>query len=578
MKRNRRADIIQFLISIAILLVIGFMGSMAFTKFDLTAEKRHTLTDATKVLLGEVEDKILIKVYLTGDFPARYKRLEQAIRERLDEFRDYSNDQIEYEFIDPYNEGDEKTTAEIEKQLFESGLRFSRIAYEEEGVKKFRLIWPAAMISYRDQNIPVQFLKSDNPEMQEGLINASINNLEYELTSKLRLALTDERYNVGFLKGHGELSEAETYDVAESLRESYVVEEVEINEQLNSITEKLPSMAYRIPTYDALIIAKPDSAFSNKDKLILDQYIMAGGKVLWLIDPILTDLDSLREQQQTIGVTNEIGIYDMLFDYGVRLDRNIVIDRSCALISFDTGPMGNKRNMQMFNWYFSPVVIPPDTAHPIVSNLDPIIFDFTSSLEAVGENPKVKKTTLLTSSYYARELKAPVRINSAIVNIDPNFRELNKPHQPLAMLLEGEFLSNFRGRLPDTLMKSKEFAFREESRKTKMIVVADGDVIRNKVVKSEGQLMPRPLGFDRYAGRVIYDNKEFILNAVNYLLNDNALISIRSRTIEMRKLDPERIIQERTRWQVINMVIPILLIIILGIVQFSIRRRKFART
>jgi len=576
MKKLRLQDITQFLISVGILFAIGFLGTLLYTKFDLTAEKRHTLTPATKEILGGLEDKVFIKVYLSGDFPARYKRLEQAIRERLDEFRDYSDNQIEYEFIDPYTSDDDDVVAETEEILYKAGLQFSRISYEEGGVKSFRLIWPAALITYNGRDIPVQFLKSDNPEMQEGMINASINNIEYELTGKLSLALTDKKPTVAFLQGHGELEELETYDIRTSLSEFYTVEEVRIDGKLNALTEKLDNMKSRITKYDALVIAKPDSSFSNQEKLILDQYIMAGGKVLWLVDPILTDLDSLRTRQQTIGLTNEIGIYDMLFDYGVRLNRNMVIDRSCALISFDTGPMGNQRNMQMFNWYFSPVVIPPDTAHPIVSNLDPILFQFCSSLEPVGDNPKVEKTVLLTSSYYSRELKAPVRVNSAIVNIDPNFKELNKPNQPLAVLLEGEFLSNFRDRLPDTLLKSKSFAFRGESKPTKMIVIADGDVIANSVVETADQRMPRPLGYDRYANRVIYDNKEFILNAINYLLNDNALISIRSRNIELRKLDPERIVQERTRWQVINMLVPIVLVLLFAFVQLYLRKRKYS--
>jgi ABC-2 type transport system permease protein len=271
-----------------------------------------------------------------------------------------------------------------------------------------------------------------------------------------------------------------------------------------------------------------------------------------------------------------MGLYDLLFGYGVRLNRNIVIDRSCALIDFDLGPMGNQRNIQLFNWYFSPVVIPPDTAHPIVSNLDPLFMEFASSLDTVGENKAVKKTVLLTSSYYSREFKAPVRINSGIVNIDPNFKEFNLPFQKMGVLLEGEFTSAFKDRLPDSLLRNPELGYRDLSRKTSMIVISDGDIIRNKVVESQDGKSIRPLGFDRYAGRVIYDNKEFLLNCVNYMLDDAALISLRSRTIELRKLDGERIIHEKSRWQAINMILPLMIVAIFGFALSWIRKKHYS--
>lgn len=575
---TRRADIIQLILSLVIVIVIAFIGSLFVFKLDLTEEKRHSLTKSTEEILEELDDQVFIKVYLHGEFPANFKRLEQAIRERLDEFKDISHDEVEYEFIDIYKSGDKATIGENEKKLFDQGLRFTRISYEDNGVKNFQMIWPAALLSFKGKTYPIQFFKSENPEPTDAMLNASINNIEYELTSKLRIAMRKDVPKIAFLEGHGELEPIEVADLSETLSEDYVVERIKIDGKLNALSEKLDNMRYRITKFDLVIVAKPDSAFSNQDKVILDQYIMNGGKVLWLVDPILTDLDSLAANQQTIGVTNEVGLYDMLFDYGVRLNRNLVIDFSSAPIIFDAGPMGNQRNVQMFSWYFAPVVLASDSAHPIAANLDPIHFDYVSSLDTVGQDYKIHKTVLLSSSPLSRTFNAPVRINSSIVNFDIDyFRKNNNPNQALAVLLEGTFKSNYQDRLADTIRKNPDFAFREESAPTKMIVVGDGDIARNKVMPVQGGFAPLPLGYDRYAGRVVYDNKEFLLNAINYLLDDDALISVRSRSIELRKLNAARIKEQKVVWQLVNVVVPLVLLAIFGVAITMFRKKRYAQ-
>jgi ABC-2 type transport system permease protein len=572
---GKRQDFIDFGLSILIVVVLIVLSRFVILKFDLTEEKRHTLTYATKTLLGRVDDNIFVRCYLTGQLPAHFKRLERSIQERLDEFRDYSGRRLDYEFVDPYESGDKKTNSEVEKRLWEEGLRFSQVAYEEGGVKKFSLVWPAAVVSYKGRDLPVQFLKSETPHSPAEMVNASINNIEYELAQAIARLMRTRPAKVGLLEGQGQLSDAEIADFANALQEQYNVEWVKIDGKVNALTENLEGVKERVLKFDALIVAKPRQPFERKDQILLDHYIMHGGRVLWLIDPILTDLDSLSRFQQTVGITNELGIYDMLYDYGVRLNRNIVIDRSCAPIAFDAGPVGNQRNIQLFPWYFSPILIPSDTAHPMVTNLDPILVEFASSMDTVGENPDIRKTVLLTTSPYSREFRAPVRINSGIVNIDPNFKEHNKPFQIVSVLLEGDFRSSFADRLADTLKRSADFNFKEFSGPNKMIVVSDGDIARNQVVVQGGQEMIRPLGYDRYAGAVVYDNKEFLLNAVNYLLGDSELISVRSRTIQLRKLNEELIIGNRFQWQVINVALPMLLVVLIGLVLFLARRRAW---
>jgi ABC-2 type transport system permease protein len=574
----KRDDLLQFVLSSAILVVVLIAGQYAFFKVDLTEEKRHTITNATESLLGQLEDDIYIRCYLHGNFPAKYKRLEQAFRELLDEFNDAGNNNIKYEFIDIYESGDDKTIGEIEQAVYKEGLRFSRIGYDDNGAKKFQNIWPSAMLTYKGRSLPIQLLKSDSPDPTDEMINGSINNLEYEMAASMQLLLREFRPAIAILDGHRELLPVEMADLELSLKDNYDVEHVTINGSINALTEKLDNVKDRQLKYDLLIVAKPDSVFDNKDKLIIDQFIMNGGAVLWMVDPMLTDLDSLRVAQQTMAVTNEMGLYDMLFDYGVRMNRNLILDYNAAPIVYDTGPRGNQRGMEVFRWYFAPIVLTSDSAHPIAANLDPIHFDFVSSLDAVGENKKVKHTPLLQTSELSVERKTPVRVHSGISEYQLDFFQ-NSPHQSftVAMLLEGEFNSNFTGRIPDVIAQDPTIAFRESSPFTRMIVIGDGDIARNKVMQGADGLTPIPLGYDRMAGRVIYDNKEFLLNAVNYLLNDTELIAVRSRYIKLRKLNDADVTENRKMLQLANTLVPILIIAALGLILLWIRKRKYAR-
>ncbi|MEZ4798353.1 MAG: gliding motility-associated ABC transporter substrate-binding protein GldG [Flavobacteriales bacterium] len=576
--KSRRNDLFSLLLSVGIILFAGFILSFFFFKIDLTEEKRHTLTDPTKEMLGDLEDKLFIRCYLTGEFPAGFKRLEQSIKERLDEFRDYSDNQIEYEFIDPYESDNKKIVSDTEQALYEKGLKFTRLAFEENGAQQYKLIWPAAIIEYQGKEYPVQFFKSDMPEPSDEMINSSVNSLEFELASSIRKALRKDKPAIAILQGHGELDPIEMADFLGGLEQNYAIDLVTIDEQINAFSDKLTNIAERENRYQALVIAKPDSMFSDKDRVIIDQFVMNGGKVLWMVDPVLTDLDSLRVQQQTMGISNEMGLYQMLFEYGARLNRNIVIDYQAAPIAFDAGPMGNQRNMQLYSWYYAPLCFPPSEPHPIVANLDPIKFDFASSIDSVNASKDVKKTVLLASSELSKALKTPVRINTSVVELGLDyFRQGATPFLPMAMLMEGEFTSAFKDQVPAAIRTNEEIAFKDKSKKTAMIVIGDGDVCRNVVMDTPQGPMPQALGFDRYAKRVVYDNKEFLLNCMNYLLDDQALISVRSRTIKLRKLDENVVSENRSAIQFNNAAMPIIVLLVLGAFQTFMRRRKWSK-
>ena len=560
---------------VAIFCVLLFFAHVVNFSVDLTSEKRHTLTEGSILLMDELEEDghdVIITCYLTGDFPAQWKRLENSIREKLEEFAGASNNHLRFQFVDIYETDDPRTQGQNEEQLLEQGLAFTRIGYETGGGKTFRNIWPSALISSGGKEVSVQFFRSETPQPTEEMIQGSINSIEYEIASSLRRVLFDEVPNIVFIEGHGELPEIEVADFMNSLDEDYLVSRIRLNGKINILSERLEGMKYRTNRFDLAIIAGPDSTFSDKDRLILDQFLMAGGRMLWMVDPILTNLDSLRTAQTTMATANQLGLNHQLFDYGVRLNRNLIIDPQCAPIAFDAGPQGNQRSMQLFSWYFAPLAIPQGISHPITTNLDPIHFDFVSGLDTVSTDAELKKTVLLRSSANARTYKAPIRVSSSIVDLDPSyFTSNNTPFTPFAVLLEGSFKSHFTDIIPDTLLQDVNFAFRSEGKPSAMVVIGDGDIAKNKVINTQEGLQIYPLGYDRYAGRVVYDNKEFLRNVVNHLLDESSMISVRSRAITLRSLDDDRISSSRLGWQSLAIGLPLILVLLSGLMVFKHR-------
>ncbi|MEZ4788618.1 MAG: gliding motility-associated ABC transporter substrate-binding protein GldG [Flavobacteriales bacterium] len=574
MKRSTRTnDLFELLLGLAIVGLVLFIGSFARLRADLTDEKRYTLTPSTKQMLEELPDVVYVKVYLTGELPADLQRFSRSIRELLDEMRVVQPDKVQYSFIDPSASTDEKTRKETYDQLQKEGLQYSSIRMRDKESFSERIVFPGALVTYRDKTVPVQLLKTQLRTPDADIVNRSINNLEYELASAFRQSTQRERAKIAFLEGHGELRDMAVADITNALNELYDVKRVKLDEQLDALSHRVPDMRYRLNDYDAIIVAKPDSAFSPRCAYILDQFIMNGGKALWLIDPMNANLDSLRKNQFSIAVANELGLDDLFFNYGVRLNKDLVLDRSCAPIELYTQPYGNQRKLERFPWYFEPVLIPQST-HPIVSNIDPVHLRFASSIDTVGTD-SVTKTILLTSSPASLAQRNPVRVSLNIVEVPPPFDRQSTPHMPMAVLVEGRFRSAFSDRLPQEFIKDPSVGYREHGARTAQIMVADGDVIGNRVDNAKGMYFT--LGFDRYANAKIYGNREFIVNAMNYLLDDRSLISIRSRAITLRQLDPERIVVDRSRWQLFNTALPVIIAVLLGLVFQAWRRRRALR-
>lgn len=574
----RRHSFKRLALGLAIVAAVNVLASFAFYRLDLTSEKRYTLAPSTRKMLSELKGPVHFKVYLEGDFPAGFKRLRNETREMLNQFRAYSS-YIEYEFIDPTSGKDKKELEATYIQLAKSGLNATDLQVKESSGTSRKLIFPGAVVTYQGKEMPMDLLLTQVGRPPDEVLNNSVQALEYGLINVIRKLSVEQKPRIAFIQGHGELSPIYTASIEAALREYYDIDHVRINGQPDALstpqqTASQPGTPALSNKYKAIIIAKPDSAFGKdeKDKYIIDQFVMRGGKVLWLVDPVYATMDSLRVKESTIALPMDLNLDDMLFNYGARLNPNLVVDINALSIPVVVDQKGNQK---LIPWIFFPILT-PTSANPIVRNLNAIRTEFVSSIDTV-EAPDVSKTILLTTSRYSRVLNAPVILSLRFLYQDPDPMQFNQPYQPVAVLLEGKFTSLYQNRIPAGFAQNPGNVFVPQSPKTAMIVVSDGDVIKNQVEAGTQGLTPLPLGYDRYTGQQ-FGNKDFILNAVNYLCDDSGLLSVRSREVKLRKLDMERVKDERVQWQLINTLLPVILVLIFALIRGFCRKRKYTAT
>ena len=582
-KNIKRNEIISLIITLIIIVLVNIIGSFVFTRFDLTSEKRYTLSDTSKEILKDLDDYVYFRVYLEGDFPAGFKKLRKETKEMLDEFRAYSKF-IDYEFINPSESDDPTERQETYKVLWQNGLDYIYETVQTKNGLQQVMIWPSILLSYRDKEMPVKILTGQSGESRETILNNASQQLEFTLINAIKNIATNTKKTVAFSEGHGELTDIEVYDIANSLSKKYNIRKATLNEQLNSLISRDFDRDSNIvikPAYDALIIAKPTQPFSEKDKFIIDQYIMYGGKVMWLLDPVSATMDSLQSAESTMGLALNLRLDDMLFNYGLRLNRNLLLAYPCAQIGLVTGQGDNLQSV-LLPWYYFPL-LSPASEHPIVRNLEAVKADFVSSLEPTTSAPEITKIPLLKTSEYTKVASAPVFISLDILNERPNASMFPQKGQTAAYLLSGQFTSLYEHRLPEAITESVEMGFKTSSDNTSMIVIGDGDIIRNQLAqldyakKNNKRIgSPLPLGYDQYTN-ITYGNKQFIENAVSYLLEGEGLISIRSRELKIRLLDMNKVNSNPMKWQLINVVLPSALMIILGIMLAILRKKKYQK-
>ena len=558
-----------------VLVFANVISSYLFRRFDLTSEKRYTLSESTKEVLKGLDDQVLFRVYLEGDdLPAEYRRFRTDIKNMLDQFRAYSSN-VEYEFINPNAFKTEEEKMQLYQTLVKKGLVPIPIATEEEGVQKQQVVYPAMEVTYKGRETALQLQSAGlSSRSTEEVINTSVENLEYNFVTALHRLTRPVQARVGFLTGHNELDKIDIYDIQMSLVDDYKVENVYLNQNINALTGRIQNVSDSSVTvsnkYDVLVVPKPLETFSDKDLYVIDQFVMYGGKILWLVDALDADLDSLQGKEQTFATRLPTNLEEMFFNYGVRINPDLLMDYRCRGIPM----MGNDNRMQLVPWYYFPTLV-PNSDHPIVRNLDVLKTDFISSIDLIDNN--IKKTVLLTTSDHVHIKNAPVNVQLADARIPVNEQLFNRSNLPVAVLLEGSFQSLFRNRLATAFMELSEIGYKSECEKpTQMIVVSDGDIIRNGVQSSEQGLYPLPLGYDKYTD-VMFANKTFILNAINFLAGDEAMIDARPRNIAIRRLDVAKVKSQRGYYQFANIVYPVVLVLLLAAVVLCARVLRYRR-
>ena len=567
--KNRNKDIIQLISVFIIIILINIIGSMVYHRFDLTQEGRYSLSKASKKLLSEIDDYIYIEVYLEGDFPAGIERLSLETKQILSEFKT-QNDFIQYTFINPTESTDDKTRNEILKQLYEKGINPTNLQVKNGDSYTEKIIIPGAIVKFGANEIAVQLLKNQIASSPDQNLEQSIRELEYEFTNAIKQLRSSLKPSIAFLKGHGELGGLDIKDLRNSLAQQYSVDEIDLREfEVDSLGKpNLKKKLRELKLKKLLLIAKPKSTFENLDKYFIDQYIMNGGKVIWMLDATNADMDSLSNKGSFIASTlRDLNLGDQLFKYGVRINSNLVEDISSSKIPVPISFVNDIPQWELLPWRFFPVSI-PTLNHPITSNLNAVKFDFVSSIDTIKTNTIINKTVLLHTSPYSRLVNTPYEISLQKSLEQPVQNNFNIQQAAIAVLLEGTFESLFKNRINKL---SDELPFIESSKPNRMIVISDGDIAKNQI--SRGAALP--LGYDNYEKRQ-YGNKDFILNAIDYLLEEDALIAVRTRELKMRLLDKQKINLERSFWQIINLVIPIAVVIIFGIFKQYARKKKYS--
>ena len=553
-----KKNIITIAISLVAIIAVNLLSSQFYKRFDLTNDSRYTLSNEALQTIDDVDSPLIIDVFLEGEFPTEFRRLRDETQQLLEEFSVYNNN-VKFDFINPI--ADESTRNQNLQQLSQRGLQPFQINIKESGKTSQELIIPWALASYNEQTVIVPLIKNKIGATDQELVNGSIQNLEYAFAEAFKKLVNPKKKKIAVLKGNGQLNDIYLASLLKSLGEHYFLAPF----TLDSVSTNPRKTLDDIKAYDLIISAKPSLAFSEEEKYVLDQYTMNGGKSLWLTEGINMDRDSLmNDSGKGIAVIKDLNLSDFFFKYGIRVNPVIVADMYSAPITLAIGE-GNNSQFQPLQWPYSPLAA-SNPNHPITTNLDPVKFDFASQIDTLINT--IDKTILLRSSPLTKLEGVPREISLDVVTQEPQPETFTNPNQNLAVLLEGEFVSVYDKRV-------KPFKISEDkvkSEATKMIIIADGDVIKNEVIRNQ----PQELGFEFLTKRK-FGNKEFLENAVNYLLNDDGLINIRTKEVKLAFLDSEKIEDQKSKWQIINIALPLVILAIFGIAFNYLRRKRYSK-
>ena len=557
MKKNIK----NLVAAIGFILILNVLGNYFFYRFDLTKDKRYTLSETSLTILKNIKEPLFITVYLDGEFPAEFKKLQTETRQIIEEFQAY-NSNIIVNFENPVEEDANMTKV---RSLYKKGLTPINITVDVKGKQSQSMVFPWAIANYQGKEVNIPLLKNLMGASTEQKVIGSVQHLEYAFADAFNKITVKKQKKVAIIKGNGELRDIFLAKFLMQVRESYHIGPF----TLDSVASNPMASLAALKKYDLAIIAKPTEKFSDEGKQVLDQFILNGGKTLWLVDQVNIEMDSLyNESGSTLAFPNDLNLNDMFFKYGFRISPDLIKDELGTPIKLATGEPGSATQFQDFNWKFSPNIF-PENNHPIVKNMGGLKFEFANPIDTLKNG--IKKTILLKSSKNSKKIGAPYEVNLNMVAEETSAADYqNKGSIPVAVLLEGQFHSVFENRV----LPFQDKTFQSKDKQSKMIVIADGDLIKNKLDKN---FIPTELGYDSKSGN-LYDNKEFLMNCVNYLLDDTGLINIRGKEVDLSLLDKEKVYQNYTRIQIITIGIPLLLLAIFGIIFTYLRRKKYSKS
>ena len=542
------------------LFLLNFASYYIYKRFDVTQDKRYTLSETTKKIIDGVDSPLIIDVFLEGNFPADFKKLQTETRQLLEEFSAY-NSNITFQFVNPIEKEEERV--DVMKKFFAKGLKPINVTVEDKGKQTQEVVFPWALANYGDKGAKVQLLKNLMGASIENQVESSVQHLEYVFAEAINKISKEKQRKVAVIKGNGELQDIYIADVLKTVFENYNVGAI----TLDSVAKKPLKTLEALNIFDLAIIAKPKEKFTEEEKQVLDQFIMKGGKTLWLVDGTNAEMENLyNETGSTLVGNNDLNLTDMFFKYGFRINPQMIKDERGTPLKLASGNQGSETQMENYNWMMAPYIYPA-SKHPIVKNMDGVKFEFCSPIELLKSD--VKKTILLESSRYSKIIGTPSVVSLEMIGEETSERDyINGGFIPVAALLEGSFTSMYNNRV----LPFKDDKFLNKSIPTKMIVISDGDVIKNQLDKGE----PIELGYDKYTA-TYFGNKEFILNCVNYLLDDTGLINIRSKDVSLPLLDKQSVHDSYSQTQMLTVALPIVLLGIFGFLFTYLRKKKYNR-
>ncbi|WP_295334519.1 gliding motility-associated ABC transporter substrate-binding protein GldG [Flavobacterium sp.] len=548
-------------LTVLFVIVLNFAGHFAFHRFDLTADKRYTLSETSLIIVSEVQEPLYIDVFLEGEFPGEFQKLQTETQQLLEEFK-AQNSNVIFQFVNPLEE-EEQRDATIQSFL-ERGLTPVNVTVNDKGQQTQEVVFPWAVATCGDRSVKVPLLKNMMGASTAEKVVSSVQHLEYAFANAINTVAKEKQKKVVVLNGNGQIEDRYIADFIKSVRDNYYIGPFTLDSVAKSPNETLKYLK----KYDLAVIAKPTESFTDAEKQVLDQFIINGGKTLWLVDQVAMEMDSLyNESGANLAFPRDLGLNDMFFKYGIRMKPDLIFDLQNTPIALATGEQGSATQYTQYPWFYAPLIY-PTSKNPIVTNLDGIKFDFAGPIELLGND--IKKTVLLQSSQVSRLVGTPSEVNLNIVSLRPEQKEfVGKGNYPVAVLLEGQFHSMYENRI----LPFKDATFKNSGNSNKMIVVSDGDVIKNQLDKNG---LPLELGYDKWTNN-LYANKEFMMNCVNYLLDDNGLINIRSKEVNLPMLDKQKVYDNYTNSQIVTVAMPIVILLLFGIAFTLLRKRKYSR-